>query len=135
MTVPALTAGDRVAALVAIGLGTIARGAWARPKVTMQVMSDPRGDPPFQPPPGATCLAEESCTYLLDGIVYRPRAPWTPAVHALLHHLESVGYRGSSRLVDAGIDAAGRQQLRYIDGEFVHPYAWSERGIIEVARL
>lgn len=101
----------------------------------MQIMSDPRGDSSFQPPPGATCLAEESRTYLLDGIVYRPRAPWTPTVHALLSHLESVGYRGSSRLVDTGIDASGRQQLRYIDGELIHPYAWSDAGIVEVARL
>ena len=52
-------------------------------------------DPSFQPPAGATCLAEESRTYLLDGVVYRPQAPWTLTVHALLRHLEAVGYRGS----------------------------------------
>lgn len=34
-------------------------------------------DPSFQPPPGATCLSEASRTYLLDGTVYRPQAPWT----------------------------------------------------------
>jgi len=92
-------------------------------------------DPSFQPPDGATCLAEESRTYLLDGVVYRPQAPWTASVHALLRHLESVGYRGSPRLVGPGIDSAGRQQLRYVGGELVHPYAWSDRGIIGVARL
>lgn len=92
-------------------------------------------DPSFQPPAGATCLAKESRTYLVDGIVYRPQAPWTATVHALLRHLESVGYRGSPRLVGTGVDGAGRQQIRYIDGELVHPYAWSERGIIEVAQL
>lgn len=92
-------------------------------------------DPSFQPPAGATCLAEESRTYLLNGIVYRPQAPWTSTVHALLRHLEAVGYRGSPRLVGTGIDAAGRQQIRYVDGELVHPYAWSDSGIVEVARL
>ncbi len=60
---------------------------------------------------------------------------WTATVHALLRHLESAGYRGSPQLVDTGVDAAGRQQLRYVDGELVHPYSWSDRGIIEVARL
>jgi hypothetical protein len=92
-------------------------------------------DPSFLPPAGATCLSEASRTYLLHGIVYRPHAPWTPTVHALLRHLHDVGYRGSPRLVGAGIDTAGRQQIGYIDGELVHPYAWSNRGIIEVARL
>ena len=92
-------------------------------------------DPSFQPPAGATCLSEESRTYLHGGTVYRPRAPWTAAVHALLRHLEAVGYRGSPRLVGTGIDGHGRQQIRYVDGELVHPYAWSDRGIIEVARL
>ena len=92
-------------------------------------------DPSFQPPAGAKCVAEQSRTYLLDGIVYRPQAPWTPTVHALLRHLESVGYRGSPRLLGTGIDGAGRQQIRYVDGELVHPYPWSDRGIIGVARL
>ena len=92
-------------------------------------------DPSFQPPAGAMCLAEESRTYLLDGILYRPQAPWTPTVHALLCHLESVGYRGSPRLVGTGIDPAGRQQIRYVDGELVPPSPWSARGILGVARL
>lgn len=92
-------------------------------------------DPSLQPPAGATCLSEESRTYLLDGIVYRPQVPWTSTVHALLRHVESVGYRGSPRLLGAGIDAAGRHQMRYVDGELVQPYPWSDPGINEVARL
>ena len=92
-------------------------------------------DPAFVPPDNAVCLAEGSRTYLLDGVVYRPCAPWTPSVHALLRHLESTGYRGSPRLVGTGVDGAGRQQLRFVEGELVHPYAWSDAGIVEVARL
>ncbi|GIH73865.1 hypothetical protein Plo01_02940 [Planobispora longispora] len=29
----------------------------------------------------------------------RPAGPWTPAAHALLHHLERVGFTGSPRVV------------------------------------
>ena len=65
-------------------------------------------DPSFQHPAGAMCLVEESRTYLLDGIVSRPKAPGTPTVQALLRYLESVGYGGSARLVGTGVDAAGR---------------------------
>ena len=98
---------------------------------------DPRAglDPSFVPPSGAVCLSEDARTYLADGIVYRPRTPWTNAVHALLSHLEEVGYRGSPRLVDSGIDDEGRQRLHYVEGDHVHPKRWSDEGIVEVARL
>jgi hypothetical protein len=98
---------------------------------------DPRAglDPSFLPPPGATCLSEEARTYLANGIVYRPRTPWTGSVHALLRHLEAAGYRGAPRLVGSGFDANGRQQMGYVEGELVHPYPWSDEGIVEVAGL
>lgn len=98
---------------------------------------DPRAglDPSFVPPSGAVCLSEDARTYLADGIVYRPRTPWTGSVHALLSHLEEVGYRGSPRLVDSGIDDEGRQQLHYVEGGRVHPNPWPDEGIVEVARL
>jgi len=50
--------------------------------------------------------------------VRRPTGPWTPAVHALLSHLE--GYEGAPRLL--GIDEQGREVLEFIDGEM----AWGE---------
>ncbi|WP_020578791.1 aminoglycoside phosphotransferase family protein [Actinopolymorpha alba] len=46
--------------------------------------------------------------------VRRPTGPWTPAVHALLRHLESVGFPYSPRVL--GIDDLGREVLTYIDG-------------------
>lgn len=46
--------------------------------------------------------------------VHRAMGPWSPAVHALLRHLEAVGFRGVPRLL--GIDAAGREVLSFIDG-------------------
>ncbi|MFB4314558.1 aminoglycoside phosphotransferase family protein [Actinomadura sp. 21ATH] len=67
--------------------------------------------------------------------VLRPAGPWTPAVHALLGHLESVGFTGSPRVVGDGHDGHGREVLTYIDGDFVHPHAWSDEGIRQVGRL
>src|SRR6185295_7727834 len=39
---------------------------------------------------------------------------WTPAVHELLHHLESAGFDGAPRV--RGFDDKGREVLTYIDG-------------------
>lgn len=46
--------------------------------------------------------------------VRRPVGPWTPAVHALLAHLHSVGFHGAPRAL--GIDARGREVLTFIPG-------------------
>jgi Ser/Thr protein kinase RdoA (MazF antagonist) len=49
--------------------------------------------------------------------VRRPTGPWTPAVHALLRHLDAVGFAESPRVV--GIDERGREMLSYLEGETV----------------
>jgi hypothetical protein len=41
-------------------------------------------------------------------VVIRDTGPWTPAVHALLRHLEEAGFAGAPRLVGTGLDAGGR---------------------------
>lgn len=46
--------------------------------------------------------------------VRRATGPWSPAVHALLRHLESVGFDGAPRVL--GIDDEGREVLTYIHG-------------------
>ncbi len=46
--------------------------------------------------------------------VRRPVAASTPAVHALLRHLEGVGFEGSPRVL--GIDDKGREVLTFVDG-------------------
>ncbi|TDC41569.1 phosphotransferase [Micromonospora sp. KC213] len=51
--------------------------------------------------------------------VRRRVGPWTPAVHALLDHLWSVGFRGAPRAL--GIDEQGREVLSYVDGEVPWP--------------
>jgi Ser/Thr protein kinase RdoA (MazF antagonist) len=61
--------------------------------------------------------------------VRRPTGPWTPAVHALLAHLEAKRFAGAPRLL--GLDDQGREILEYIDGEV----AWPDPSNLDVARV
>jgi hypothetical protein len=70
--------------------------------------------------------------------VRRPVGRWTPAVHALLTHLEAVGFDGAPRVM--GIDEQGREILEFIDGEV--PWEQTHRRLLgtpqaiqEVGRL
>src|SRR4051794_8932959 len=92
-------------------------------------------DPSFVPPPGATPLDDDRLVFRAGDRLYRPAGPWTTTVHALLRHLEQVGFDGAPRLVDGGLDPSGRQVLTYVDGELVHPYAWSDDAIVAVGRM
>src|SRR5919112_1630192 len=47
--------------------------------------------------------------------VRRSTGPWTPAVHALLRHLEAVGFDGAPRVL--GVDEQGREVLTFIEGD------------------
>ncbi|WP_431943338.1 phosphotransferase [Micromonospora marina] len=51
--------------------------------------------------------------------VRRQAGPWTPAVHALLDHLWSVGFRGAPRPL--GVDENGREILTFAAGEVPWP--------------
>ncbi|MFD1048866.1 hypothetical protein ACFQ1S_26685 [Kibdelosporangium lantanae] len=46
--------------------------------------------------------------------VRRPTGPWTPAVHAVLNHLNNTGYPHAPQLL--GIDDQGREVLSYHPG-------------------
>lgn len=72
--------------------------------------------------------------------VRRRAGPWTRGVHALLRHLEAVGFEGSPRVL--GIDEQGREMLRYIEGDGpvgwpdpMPAYTWSDANLIAAARL
>lgn len=52
--------------------------------------------------------------------VRKPGGPWTPAVHALLVHLDEVGFPGAPRSL--GVDERGRHVLEWVEGEVTHPY-------------
>jgi hypothetical protein len=54
-------------------------------------------------------------------VVIRAAGPWTPAVHALLRHLEDVGFTGAPRLVGSGLAPDGRETLTFIEGKFTQP--------------
>lgn len=55
--------------------------------------------------------------HLVDGTVRRTMGPWSPAVHALLRHLEDRGFPGAPRFL--GVDDHGREILTYLEGETV----------------
>lgn len=69
--------------------------------------------------------------------VRRPTKPSSPAVRALLLHLEAVGFDGAPRYL--GTDERGRQVLSYIEGHAPLPpypaWAMTEESLAEVARL
>jgi Phosphotransferase enzyme family len=69
---------------------------------------------------------------VIDGdVVRRPAGPWTPAVHALLDHLERTGFTGSPHAVSAD----GEDVVAYIPGGSVSPHAWSDAGVFQVGCL
>ena len=51
--------------------------------------------------------------------VRRPAGPWTPAVHALLDHLEAAAFAAAPRAL--GSDAEGREVVTYVAGDVVWP--------------
>ena len=68
-------------------------------------------------------------------IVFRETGPWALTVHALLKHLEQVGFSGAPRVIGSGFDHQGREMLTYVEGEFVHPGPWGERALFTLGRM
>jgi Ser/Thr protein kinase RdoA (MazF antagonist) len=59
--------------------------------------------------------------------VRRETGPWTPAVHALLRHLEAAGFEAAPRVL--GIDERGREILSFVEGEVPWPppaWLWAD---------
>ncbi|MEU4395497.1 phosphotransferase [Kribbella sp. NPDC023855] len=75
---------------------------------------------------------------LVDRVVRRTAGAWTPAVHALLAHLEAAGFAGAPRAL--GVDADGREMVSFLAGETVgneRPWpVWthSSSALVDVAR-
>jgi hypothetical protein len=68
-------------------------------------------------------------------VVIRAAGPWTPAVHALLRHLQEKGFAAAPRLAGPGLDQDGRELLTFIDGEFTQPGPWSLAGAAALGAL
>jgi GNAT superfamily N-acetyltransferase len=137
----------------ALELGAEAGGHWMHVDAEGDLMRDFYGRCGFQPTPAglvnlrelaaARAAAEEP---RLGGgarwpvtrqgdVVYKASGTWTPAVHALLRHLEAAGYEGAPRLVGTGIASDGREMLTFIPGSTNHPRAWSRDGVAAIGRL
>jgi Ser/Thr protein kinase RdoA (MazF antagonist) len=75
---------------------------------------------------------------LIDGVVHKPASPVTPTVHALLRHLDAVGFEGAPRAL--GIDDQGREMLTYLPGETVGDtapwpaWAFADSTLVQVGR-
>ena len=67
--------------------------------------------------------------------VLRETGAWAATVHALLRHLEAVGFTAAPRVIGSGFDEQGREVLSFIEGEFVHPRSWSEEALPYFGRL
>ncbi|HEV2093421.1 MAG TPA: aminoglycoside phosphotransferase family protein [Rubrobacter sp.] len=68
--------------------------------------------------------------------VRRGTGPWTPAVHALLNHLEDVDFDGAPRVL--GTDGRGREVLSFVPGEVpdrASPEVATEGVLAQVGRL
>jgi hypothetical protein len=73
--------------------------------------------------------------YLRGDVIIKDTGPWAGAVHSLLRHLEAVGFTGAPRVVGSGFDAAGRETLTYIEGEFADTGPWTLEGAAAVGNL
>jgi hypothetical protein len=73
----------------------------------------------------------------IGNTVRRPIGAWTPAVHALLRHLETAGFSDAPRVL--GIDEIGREILSFVPGQAaMRPWPQilrSDQGLIAIATL
>jgi aminoglycoside phosphotransferase (APT) family kinase protein len=67
--------------------------------------------------------------------VFRVSAFWSATTIALLRHLEREGYPYAPRVIGSGFDAQGRETLSFVQGESVHPYAWSDDAMPALGRM
>ncbi|NJC68179.1 aminoglycoside phosphotransferase family protein [Planosporangium thailandense] len=88
--------------------------------------------------PEIPLLGGNTSTVVRVGATVRRNAgPWTPSVHALLRHLEYVGFTGAPHAL--GIDERGREVLSYLEGECgeypLAPHWVTDEALVAVARM
>ena len=81
--------------------------------------------------------ANQGRVHRVGNTVRRPLRPTSAAAHALLRHLEEVGFDGAPRVL--GVDEAGREVLSYVPGQAVTapPPCWglTDAALRSVGRL
>ena len=81
--------------------------------------------------------ANQGLVVRVGDTVRRPWRPTTPSTHALLRHLEAVGFDGAPRLL--GVDERGREVLTYVPGTAISPpyppWSLTTPALESVARL
>lgn len=104
-----------------------------QPKGSGTGQSD-RLDPEVLLPGG---IANHGHVVRVGNTVRRPQRSWGDATHALLLHLETVGFTGAPRFL--GVDSQGREVLSYIPGTAaLEPYPkWvlTDEALVSVAEL
>jgi hypothetical protein len=82
-------------------------------------------------------IANQGHVVRVGHTVRRPQRSWSAATHALLLHLEAVGFEGAPRFL--GVDSQGREVLSYIPGAtVVEPYPnWvlTDEALVSAAEL
>ncbi len=78
---------------------------------------------------------KRSAVYRRGDIVIRETGPWGETIHALLRHLEEVGFEGAPRVAGSGFESDGRETLTYIEGEVIDPSPWTVEGAAAVGTL
>src|SRR5918998_1398138 len=90
---------------------------------------------PEVPLPGG--VANRGLVVRVGDTVRRPLRSTSPAAHALLRHLEDVGFAGAPRFL--GVDEQGREVLSYVPGSTVLPpypaWALTDEALVSVAEL
>jgi Phosphotransferase enzyme family len=90
-----------------------------------------RTGPPLGPEEIALHGGSMTAVWRVGETVRRATGRWTPAVHALLDHLERAGFDGAPRAL--GIDTAGREILTYLSGASDWPK--NDDAVLAVGRL
>ncbi len=80
-------------------------------------------------------LSKRKQVHRAGNVTLRPVAPWTAAVHALLRHLDLVGFTGSPRVVGTGFGPDGRETIEFITGDVLPKRVWNDEGIYELGHL
>ncbi len=82
-------------------------------------------------------IANQGRVVRVGDTVRRPQRLTSPATHALLRHLEHVGFSGAPRFL--GVDEQGREVLSYVPGTAITPpypaWALTDQALVSVARL